>query len=229
MDRRQFLSTFSAALAALGCQASPATRRAPSFVADDEALAGSRAIRVEPANDATTIGEAVIEVRPSPTARALIEQSRITPIPRDRPVAYTTRTIPPERLVIPTIGLDAKVVTLDTRLDKGTLVWETAAFAVGHHRGTANPGDTGNIVLSGHISSPNEGAIFKRLTEIKPGDGVVVITSQQHFMYVAREIQVVRPTAIEFLNPTVNAVATLITCVPDGVYSHRLIVRCDAV
>jgi sortase A len=120
------------------------------------------------------------------------------------------------------------VIPLNTKVDKGSTVWETAAFAVGHHRGSANPGELGNLVLSGHISSLHEGAVFKRLPEIKVGDGVIVATALQHFVYVAREVHVVKPSAIEVLNPTANAVATLITCVPDGVYSHRLVIRCDA-
>ena len=31
------------------------------------------------------------------------------------------------------------------------------------------------------------------------------------------------------LDPTDQAMVTMITCVPDGIYSHRLIVRAEAV
>ena len=114
-------------------------------------------------------------------------------------------------------------------LFRSATIWETAAYAVGHHRGSANPGEVGNIVLSGHISSPGEGAVFNKLPNLKTGDGIILITAQQPFMYVVDDTQVVKPTAVDVLNPTSSSIVTLITCVPDGIYSHRLIVRCDAV
>jgi sortase A len=143
---------------------------------------------------------------------------------------YRTRTSPPERLVIPSIALDTKVVGIGTHPDRsGNLVWETAAFAVGHHEGTANPGQIGNVVLSGHISSPNEGAVFRRLPQLKVDDGFAIITAQQSFLYRVRDVRVVTPSAVDVLDHTDRAVATLITCVPDGIYSHRLVIRADAV
>ena len=133
-------------------------------------------------------------------------------------------------MTIPSINLDARVIPLGTRYDRsGTLVWETAPFAVGHHRGSANPGDAGNMVLSGHICSPSEGALFQRLPRVKPGDALVIGTAQASFLYRVWDVRVVAPTAIEFLESTSSSTATLITCYPDGVYSHRLIVRADAV
>jgi LPXTG-site transpeptidase (sortase) family protein len=142
---------------------------------------------------------------------------------------YRTRSTPPERLVIPAIGMDSRVISIGTRVPSNAApVWETAPFAVGHHRGTANAGEIGNVVLSGHISSPNEGAVFRRLPQLKIDDGVVLVTDQKSFLYRVRDIRVVLPTAIEVLDPTDVAVVTLITCVPDGVYSHRLVVRAEA-
>jgi sortase A len=143
---------------------------------------------------------------------------------------YRARTSPPERLVIPSISLDTRVVGIGVQSDRlGNLVWETAAFAVGHHQGSANPGQIGNVVLSGHISSPNEGAVFRRLPQLKIDDGFAIITAQQSFLYRVRDVRVVTPSAVEVLDATDRAVATLITCVPDGVYSHRLVIRADAV
>lgn len=60
----------------------------------------------------------------------------------------------PNRLVIPSIALDAKVVDVGIVVEGGKPVWDTAAFAVGYHRGTAEPGTRGNTVMAGHISSP---------------------------------------------------------------------------
>lgn len=131
----------------------------------------------------------------------------------------------PTRLMIPSIGVDTKVIELGTHYNSsGQLVWDTAPFAAGHHIGTANPGEPGNVVISGHISSLYEGDVFKRLPEINVGDGVVIETSDQDYVYQVVEKKVVEPTQIDVINSTGVQEVTLITCVPDGVYTQRLIV-----
>lgn len=143
---------------------------------------------------------------------------------------YRARLAPPDRLVIPAIQLDSRVVPIGIRPNRlGSPVWQTAAFAVGFHQGSASPGEIGNVVLSGHISSPNEGAVFRRLPQVKVDDGIAVFTAQESFLYRVRDIKVVLPSAVEVLDSTDRAILTLITCVPDGVYSHRLIVQAEAV
>ena len=63
----------------------------------------------------------------------------------------------------PVLVLGSLVGLLDR---KGQIAWETAPFAVGQHKGLAGPGQNGNMVLSGHISSPGEGAIFHHLPDL---------------------------------------------------------------
>lgn len=131
----------------------------------------------------------------------------------------------PTRLLIPSIGVDAKVIELGTHYNSsGQLVWDTAPFAAGHHIGTPNPGEPGNVVISGHISSLYEGDVFRRLPEINIGDGIVIETSDQDYVYQVVDKKVVEPTQIDVMNSTGEQVVTLITCVPDGVYTQRLII-----
>jgi sortase A len=164
-----------------------------------------------------------------PGGEAAAQGAVLPPLP-PREGGFVTRTLPPVRVIIPGIDLDSKVLPLGTTRDRnGKLVWETVPFAVGHHEGTANPGEPGNVVLSGHISSPHEGAIFKRLPQVKAGDAIVVMTAQQPYLYRVRDTEVVTPAAVDVLKPTPDATLTLLTCVPDGIYSHRLVVRADAV
>ncbi len=132
---------------------------------------------------------------------------------------------PPTRLVIPAIELDSKVVSIETTYDKrGVLIWQTADHAVAYHVGTGLPGTAGNVVLSGHISHPTEGSVFKRLPEVKVGDGIILFTLSDAFLYQVVETKVVLPSETSVMAPTPDETLTLITCVPDGVYSHRLIV-----
>lgn len=132
----------------------------------------------------------------------------------------------PTRLIVPSIGIDTNVIALGTHYnDQDELVWDTAPFAAGHHTGTANPGERGNVVISGHISSIKEGAVFKNLPRIAVGDGVVIITRDRDYLYQVVDREVVEPQQVAVMNPTPEETLTIITCVPDGIYTHRLIVR----
>lgn len=135
----------------------------------------------------------------------------------------------PVKLRIQSIGLmDAKVVEVGTHIEKGQLVWETADHAVGHNIGTAVPGQPGNSVLSGHISSPvrGEGNIFRNLPSLADKIGsrasVQVADGTWHY-YDIVGTNVVTPSDIWVLAPTPTPVLTLLTCVPDGVYTHRFV------
>lgn len=174
---------------------------------------------------------------PEPTPTAPVgpalsaEEAMARVIPVSGPLVQAgPRKPPPVRIVIPSIGLDSKIVPVGIRTDAaGRLVWETAAFAVGHHRGTANPGEPGKVVLSGHISSPREGNVFHRLPELQVGAAVILYTVETAYLYRVVEREVVLPTEVRVLAPTGREQAVLITCVPDGIYSHRLVVTADRI
>lgn len=170
-----------------------------------------------------------IPVRSGPVA-AVSAQAQILPALQMRSRPYTNRLQAPERLMIPNIDLDAKVVPVATKTDdKGNILWETAPFAVGHHKGSGMPGENGNVVLSGHISSPREGAIFHNLPKVEPGMGVILGTPDRQYLYTVVDTRVVTPDTVEVLDPSDKAIITMLTCVPDGIYSHRLVVRAEAV
>lgn len=190
------------------------------------ALPRARELLEIPAAATATPATSAADARPAPGAgdEAVRQASHVVPLPKPGGLP-AVRRLPPERIIIPTIGVDAKVVALGVRTNaRGELEWETAAFAVGHHAGSANPGEGGNIVLSGHISSVNEGAVFKRLPELRPGHGVILMTASQSYLYQVESTRVVLPQEVSVMDPTDREQVTLITCVPDGVYTHRLIV-----
>ncbi|HEV7666092.1 MAG TPA: sortase [Chloroflexota bacterium] len=150
-------------------------------------------------------------------------EMHVVPVLSGKPPIVST--LPARRVIIPTIGLDTKVIQLGTKLDRrGQIAWETAPFAVGQHKGLAGPGQNGNMILSGHISSPNEGSIFHHLPDLQVGQGVIVGTDERQYLYRVVDVKTVTPDQIEVLDQTPDPTATLITCVPDGIYSHRLVV-----
>jgi sortase A len=120
----------------------------------------------------------------------------------------------PTRIVIPTIKVDAAVVVGDS--------WVQLQKGVGHHPGTANPGQRGNMVLSAH--NDIYGEIFRYLDQLKPGDEFVVYSGAQSFRYVVTQQRIVEPTEVSVMYPTSDATATLITCYPYWVDNKRVVV-----
>jgi sortase A len=131
-------------------------------------------------------------------------------------------------IYIPSIQVDSRVIEIGVKKEKGSWIWEAPAFAVGHYGGTANPGEIGNAVFTGHIRSnpiKEEGSVFGRLPEIELGHTVYLYNADgRQFTYVVVEMKVVLPSEISILDPTPDETLTLVTCVPDWVYSHRFVV-----
>ena len=118
------------------------------------------------------------------------------------------------RIQIPAIDVDAPVVQGDG--------WEQLKLGVAQHLGTPNPGENGNLVLSGH--NDIFGEVFRNLDRLQPGDTVILFTSQRQYTYVITGTKIVEPTAVEVMDPTPNATVTLISCHPYLVDNHRIIV-----
>ncbi|MBX3048479.1 MAG: class D sortase [Anaerolineales bacterium] len=112
------------------------------------------------------------------------------------------------------IGVNAPVVLGDD--------WEALKRGVGQHIGSANPGQTGNLVLSGH--NDIYGEVFRHLDELQPGDEIVIFTASRTYTYKIVETRIVAPTAVEVLAPTPQATLTLISCYPYRVDTQRIVV-----
>jgi len=121
------------------------------------------------------------------------------------------------RIQIPAIGVDAPVVQGDG--------WEQLKKGVGQHVGTPNPGDKGNLVLSAH--NDVFGEIFRDLDRLKEGDEIILSTSQQAYVYIVRQTQVVEPTQVEVMAPSQSPLVTLVSCYPYMVDNQRIVVSAE--
>ena len=139
---------------------------------------------------------------------SLVQSQTNLPLPTPAPQHGT-------RIQIPAIDVDAPIVHGDD--------WEQLKKGVAHHAGTANPGQIGNIVLSGH--NDIFGEVFRYLEELKPGDKIIVYTSQRSFTYIVSGWELVEPTQVDVMAPSTNATITLISCHPYLVDNHRIIVK----
>ena len=95
--------------------------------------------------------------------------------------------------------------------------------AVGHISGTALPGETGNVGISGHRDT-----FFRPLRHVQKEDLITLTTLRGQYRYRVISMQIVEPTDIEVLDPTTDEVLTLVTCYPFyyvGAAPERFIVR----
>lgn len=99
--------------------------------------------------------------------------------------------------------------------------------AVGHLEGSHLPtGDIGNsTVLTGHTGLPSAD-LLTNLTKLGIGDVFEISVLNEVFTYEVFEINVVEPHEVEDLRPISDIdMATLVTCTPYGINSHRLLVH----
>ena len=124
---------------------------------------------------------------------------------------------------IPKISLDARVREVQVQLDSWE--WEVADFMAGHHAGTVNPGDMGNVVIAGHRDI--RGKVFYNLDKLKKGDDIYLYSGRGTYHYVVRKTLEVKPSSVEVMAPTSDARLTLITCTPVRFATRRLIIIAD--
>lgn len=130
------------------------------------------------------------------------------------PIEVSQDAKPPTRIVIPKIKVDAPIVS--------GVAWEDLKKGVGHLPGSANPGERGNLYLAAH--NDIYGEIFRYLEELDVGDEYFIYAGQEKFEYIVKERRVIDPTNVDVLLPTTEPVATLQTCYPYLVDTHRLVV-----
>jgi sortase A len=133
------------------------------------------------------------------------------------PAALPTLEPQPEqpiRIVIPAIGVDAPVVRGDD--------WDSLKLGVGHHIGSANPGERSNVVLSAH--NDIYGEIFRRLPDLQLEDEIILHTATREYRYVVKARRIIAPTQVDVMDATRKPVVTLISCYPYLIDTQRIVV-----
>ncbi|MFN3949147.1 class E sortase [Microbacterium sp.] len=102
-------------------------------------------------------------------------------------------------------------------------------IGLGHYPDTAMPGQPGNFAIAGHRGS--HGAPFADLPSLHVGDAIVVETEDGWYTYRYRNLEYVRPDAVDVLLPlprqpeikATDRVITMTTCSPRYGFSERAI------
>ena len=162
-----------------------------------------------------------------PTTPPATPPADLEPAPSEAPL---------ERLLIPTIGVDAPVVVLGI---DGNNVMEapSQAFDVAWYDFSARPGFGSNAVFSGHVDFRDVGpAVFWELRNLTAGDPVEVrLGDGTTYVYRVTALNTFPADGVpvaEIVGPSPAEVITLITC--SGTfdpatrqYSDRLVVRAE--
>lgn len=142
-------------------------------------------------------------------------------------ISNTSRTeIPPYNefnLIIPRIGLDWAKVKVDSRSFEENLA---------HLSGSALPGEKGNVFITGHSTLTqfykpgNYKAVFSKLPDLEVGDDIIIDISGQQYKYIVEGLRTVDPKDTSIVNPPdqKGRYLTLMTCVPPGFRTKRLVV-----
>lgn len=140
-------------------------------------------------------------------------------------VSSLTREIQPNYdqfdLTVPKLKIENMGVVVDTNdLSKN----------LAHLPGSALPGEKGNVFISGHSALSQffsmKRAIFAHLADLKKGDEIFVSAAGVQFKYQVLELKVVDPEETSVIVPpdTSGRYLTLMTCVPPGLNTKRLVV-----
>jgi sortase A len=142
------------------------------------------------------------------------EQQRLAENPSSAIQAHTPQDDGMVRLVIPKIELTSFVVEGTNR--KSLLV------GPGHITKTAEPGQIGNSVITGHRDT-----FFRHIHELEKGDQLYIERGGQRFIYEVTGKKIVEPNDLSVTRPTEDSQVTLITCYPTyyiGPAPKRLVV-----
>lgn len=126
-----------------------------------------------------------------------------------------------------TIKLSIAALNIDeeVRVDSNDL-----SIGLVHLPGSALPGERGNVFISGHSSlavlGKNKKAPFTILNKLKKNDTILISAGEVNFEYKVIDLKVVPPNDLSVINPpdTQGRYITLMTCVPPGLNTKRLIV-----
>jgi sortase A len=143
--------------------------------------------------------------------------------PHLRPLVNVYASIPtptaaPQQAIqiqIPALAIDAPVVQGDG--------WEQLKKGVAQHIGSPNPGEKGNMVLSGH--NDVYGEVFRYLDRLKPGDRIILFTFTRSYTYIVEGWTLVEPNRVDMMAPTPDETLTLISCYPYLIDTQRIAVK----
>lgn len=149
------------------------------------------------------------------------------------------------RLIIPKLGKNVPLVHMDTQNLEGKnwgaleeQITKGLSQGVVHYPGTAKPGETGNVFITGHSSyypwkpSPFND-VFALLGQLEIGDKYYIVYEGREYEYQVYDKYEVMPDNVSVLNQTTTPdrpnISMLMTCTPTGTTLRRLIIEAEEI
>lgn len=118
----------------------------------------------------------------------------------------------PERIIISSVDIDLKVVSVPLKNGTWDVLPQVANFAEGTSPVNNKEGNTG-IFAHARLDA------FKKIKNLKDGDEIVLTDGIYIARYIVNKTGTVEPTDISVFYPTKDPVITLITC--DGFFDEK--------
>ncbi|WP_461213449.1 class C sortase [Lacticaseibacillus sp. GG6-2] len=121
-------------------------------------------------------------------------------------------------VTIPSINVNVPLydATNETLLQSGATVLPGTSYPTG--------GKNTHTVISAHSGLPTK-TLFTDLEKVKKKQRFIITVGDKHLAYKVDRIQVIKPDNVEVLKIEAGRdIATLMTCTPYGINSHRLLV-----
>lgn len=138
------------------------------------------------------------------------------------------RAICDNYLYIPRIRVAAPIVR--PRSTAENVINEALLRGVIKYPGTAEPGERGNVFLTGHssyywwVDTPYRN-VFALVPQLRENDEIIIYAQGRKYSYRVSSVFEVTPSQTGVLKPTPIPVVTLSTCVPVGTSYRRKIVQ----
>jgi sortase A len=149
---------------------------------------------------------------------------------------------PDNRLIIPKIGKNVPLISATSaalkREDWKTFeadIQDALLLGVVRYPGTAEPGELGNVFITGHSSNypwifSKYNAVLARLPTLEIGDEYsVYYEGKLHRYRIAKKFEVSPKDVSVLEQPRDRYMSTLMTCVPIGTTLRRLVLQADEV
>jgi len=129
--------------------------------------------------------------------------------------AQDTATTYPYRITIPSLGVNAGVLSLGVN-QKGEMAVPTTLYQTSWYNRGTKPGQVGSAVIAGHYGAPNQNGIFRNLLGLKNGSVVTVASANgqtyNYQVYKIANISQSNAPLQEIFNKKDGAYLNLITC-----------------
>ncbi len=153
-------------------------------------------------------------------------------VPLGNEIPHSLSSVP-ERLVIPTLSLDAAVQQVGINT-KGAMATPSNFTDVGWYKHGPAPGESGSAVIAGHVNNGlGLSGVFENLNKIQAGDDVYIVRAdgtRVHFIVTGTKSYPYDDAPEEIIfNPAGSVRLNLITCEgkwlrEDKTYDQRFVV-----